>query len=278
MKTTIFNLAAKLFIGLSILVSNLTYAQDKLPLIATVSALNPTCANANNGEFSVTINGGFPPYTVNGIQLSGNEYTMSALTEGEYQIDITDAFLSSISGLVILVSPSPLQVTAIVTDVTDLGGSNGSINLTVNSQSPVSYEWLVSGAPLNDPTAEDQFNLSAGWYHVTITEENGCQTIKRFNVLEVVTIQNGNFATSDSQSNNTSAINVYPNPSNGVVNIESKDSEMNYTIYNSVGQLIEEGVVNGKVSTNLPRGTYYINGIDNNNNNTTRSNRTIEVK
>lgn len=66
-------------------------------------------------------------------------------------------------------------------------------------------------------------------------------------------------------NNNTS---IYPNPINNLLSIKSSDVYTNYTIYNSIGTLIQKGLItNNSVDFSiLPNGTYIITLYTNNNN------------
>ena len=56
-------------------------------------------------------------------------------------------------------------------------------------------------------------------------------------------------------------VNVYPNPTNDIVNIETPETLQNYEVYNVLGQQIQKGMFNGNNQLNLhgaTAGTYFI--------------------
>ena len=56
-------------------------------------------------------------------------------------------------------------------------------------------------------------------------------------------------------------VNVYPNPTNNIVNIETQETLHNYEVYNVLGQQIQKGSFNGNNQINLhgiTAGTYFI--------------------
>ena len=60
---------------------------------------------------------------------------------------------------------------------------------------------------------------------------------------------------------NKITVNVYPNPTNDVVNIETQETLQNYEVYNVLGQQIQKGNFNGNNQLNLhgaTAGTYFI--------------------
>ncbi len=60
---------------------------------------------------------------------------------------------------------------------------------------------------------------------------------------------------------NTLNVNVYPNPTTDIVNIETPETLQNYEVYNVLGQQIQKGAFNGSNQINLhgaTAGTYFI--------------------
>ena len=62
----------------------------------------------------------------------------------------------------------PIKLTVTKTNVSSVGGSDGSINLTVEGgEQPYSFEWS------NGLTSKDISNLTAGTYSVIVTDSKG---------------------------------------------------------------------------------------------------------
>jgi len=152
-------------------------------LSVTVTVVNPTCAGFNNGQVILDISGGYMPYTFNGIQISGSQVTMGSLSQGTYNFLVEDISLASNSGNVTLTEPTAAQVSAIIGNAS-YQSNNGYVDVTVVCELPVTYAWSTL-EPIQIPaTDEDQLNLIAGIYDLTITDSNGCETPKRFTVGE----------------------------------------------------------------------------------------------
>ena len=270
MKTK-FNLKSILMTAL-VSTSLFTNAQvDKVPLTVAVAMTNPTCQNYNNGEITLTISGGFPPYTFNGVEIAGSQVTMGALTAGNYSIQVSDVSLASSSGEVILQSPQAPQISAIIGDVTEFGGNDGYIDLMVNSQYNVSYSWTTQEQIQIAASSEDQTGLVAGIYDVTITESNGCQYAKRYTIQQNDQLfsPNMDFATQESNENEISEITVFPNPSFGEVTIKTGDKIAEYAVVNEMGTTVAQGKGSFANETlNLTTGKYYIISTDINGNTT----------
>jgi len=235
-------------ITLSLLTGMQVFAQT---LTAQVATQNPSCYGTNNGEVTIDIIGGTSPYSVNGLAIAGSQFVESNLSGGNFAFTITDASSASTSVDVTLVSPQPLNLMATVTNVTTAGGSNGAINLTVPSAT-VTYDWNTSNGAGLVPTSEDQTGLSVGIYNVTITDANGCQTSKRFDVLQQTFNPTSfmNFGLTpitqgvSGGSTTSSAISVYPNPSAGHITLKSIQETKQAVIMNDMGIIVHQSAVN----------------------------------
>ena len=270
MKTIKYFLAS-----LIVLVTFLSTAQitTKQPLTVAVSQTNPSCNGMNNGEITLTIDGGVQPYIVNGIEISTTTYTMANLTSGVYDFVIYDSYNGGASGAITLTDPVAPTISYVIGNETN-SDENGLIELTV-SPAPLSFEWQsLTSTVLTNPNEEDQYNLSAGWYDVVITDNNGCEYIKRFNVQQYIApLSNDNFITDGEELNNTSMMMIngvlnnnttrsnrnliYPNPSSGNINL--KNNGETYKIFSLTnGEMISSTESN----IDLKIGTYlvYLNG------------------
>ena len=157
----------------------------KAPLSLQLASENPTCYANNDGTIVIDINGGFPPYYVNGIEIAGSQVIFANLAAGPYTIYVSDTLLTSAEAQVILISPLPLEMQAVVSNVSVYGGNDGAVDLTVNNQS-VSYAWSTPDGSGLVENLEDQNGLTAGTYSVKVTEANGCETVKRFIVDQIL--------------------------------------------------------------------------------------------
>ena len=142
----------------------------------TASAVHTdvTCNGANNGTIDVTVTG----IAVGGAAFAWSDDNSvltedrSGLAPGSYTVTITDQAGCSVTlsdATTTLAEPTAIVITGSTTDVTTVGGSNGSIDITVNGgASPYTYLW-------NDgSTAGDRSGLAAGSYSVTVTDNTGC--------------------------------------------------------------------------------------------------------
>ncbi|MCU0432547.1 MAG: T9SS type A sorting domain-containing protein [Bacteroidia bacterium] len=140
------------------------------PVLATVvSQNNVLCNNDSNGIVTLTATGGTAPYNYNWIPLGGNTSIASGLPAGVYTCTVTDSNNCIDNITVTVTEPSVLTATAVLTNPSNCGGNNGSINLTVAGGTP-NYDFIWS----NSTFLEDISVLTSGTYSVIIVDTNGC--------------------------------------------------------------------------------------------------------
>jgi hypothetical protein len=149
-----------------------------------------------NGSVTISPSNGQEPYQVN-TSNGQAEFYFGDLTSGTYTYQITDAHGCVINTTATVNNGSPVIEQVTLTDVTCYGGSNGSINLTVNDGNPsYTYNWS------NGFTTESNTTLGAGTYYVQITDANGCTTsgtyvINEPEAVEINPIVSADFGNND---------------------------------------------------------------------------------
>jgi gliding motility-associated-like protein len=136
--------------------------------IVLTTQATPAGCNGTNGSVTLTVNGGTPLYTFlwsNGAIVQN----LNGVASGAYTVTVTDSNGCIKSTGVQVTQLGTLTTSTVVSPVSCNGGSNGSVQLTINGGTPVfSYLWS------NNATTKDLSNLVAGSYTVTITDGNGC--------------------------------------------------------------------------------------------------------
>lgn len=176
-----------------------------------VDSDNISCFGFTDGHISISANGGVGGYSY--IWNNGDtEATIENLFAGFYQCTVTDANgCSTITPGYILTQPdAPLEVdsfSAVVTDLTTCGGSDGSINITtIGGTPPYSFFWNEGSL------VEDIDELPAGVYQCFIIDAQGCSAYSEtYEVLEPVnTLSTNTFSTPDtnSLSNGTATVEI----------------------------------------------------------------------
>ena len=215
---------------------------SKNPIKVEVDQRSPACHGDQNGKIYMSIGGGTAPYKVNNQPVDSTIFEISGLGAGNYHFDITDNSSISASVEVILVDPSDLQVSSMVSNVTTFHGSDGSIKLDVNETNPT---FIWEGISLNNNgnlivTNQDQTGLSAGHYGVTITNEIGCSTYRKFEITQPNAPLVSNPQILDGVGVPIgSNISVYPNPSSGHVNLSADATVRSAVITNDLGIVIK---------------------------------------
>ncbi|MBK8586403.1 MAG: hypothetical protein IPN88_13635 [Bacteroidetes bacterium] len=177
------------------------------PQVGTATVTNVSCWGVNDGNISVPVYGGTPPYTYtwsNGVTTPTNV----GLAPGNYTLTVIDSLGSSASGTYTITEPAALTVTPnVLTNVLCYGGSEGSVELITsggignitfeltysyidkardacssNSECPRGFfcKYMGAGNPglctksLNFANTDD---LAAGIFHVIATDSMGCTSV-----------------------------------------------------------------------------------------------------
>ncbi len=140
----------------------------------TLSVVEATCSNSQDGSASVSVVGGTMPY----VYLwndpgSTNTATVSGINPGNYTVTVTDNNGCSTIESILITAKAPLVLDSfIITQVSCFQGSDGQLNVVATGGSGIySYLWSDPAAQTNNPAV----NLPAGTYGVTITGALGCQ-------------------------------------------------------------------------------------------------------
>lgn len=140
------------------------------PIQGSLAIVHPSCGLAN-GAITTQLSGGTAPYSY--VWSSGGAITpnLTALSTGNYSVEITDA-LGCIFNLDTTLNaiPSPIISINNVSDVSCFNGADGSATISASSgTAPYFYNWFPIGGI--DSIAS---GLSAATYYITITDALGC--------------------------------------------------------------------------------------------------------
>lgn len=203
-------------------------------LSITTSGNNVSCNGGNNGTATATATGGSNGYTY--VWSNGaTTQTISNLAAGTYTVTVSSGSSCTGTGSRTVTAPAALLGTTVVTNASN-GQSNGAINLTVSGGTPA-YTFLWS----NGKTTEDNNNIAAGTYTVTITDSNGCTATKSATVGNTTTSMTLSFAVTNANSGQ----------SNGAVNLTVSNGTAPFIFAWSNGATTED-------LTNVAAGTYSV--------------------
>jgi gliding motility-associated-like protein len=186
--------------------ANRTFVLTQPALLSvTFTITDPSCG-LNNGSVMANPSGGTSTYT---YQWSNSllTQTINNLSPGSYTVTVTDFKGCTVTGDTTLNGhPSPQIVSDSTNAVSCFGGSDGDIYITVITGTPgFSYLWS------NGVTVQDNINIVAGQYTVTVTDTLGCIDQAIFNVGQPASALGGTFnnvASSCNQANGTSTVNA----------------------------------------------------------------------
>jgi gliding motility-associated-like protein len=153
-------------------------------LTATASVISQvTCFGDCNGSAQVVIVGGSPLYNI--VWNPGGQTSLVAnnLCAGAYTVTVTDANGCVANDNVNIIEPAQFDLNTSQVDLICNGICSGSATVTMNSGGTAPYVYLWDDAPVfqNTPTA---INLCAGNYTVTVTDQNLCDTIIPYTIIE----------------------------------------------------------------------------------------------
>lgn len=131
-----------------------------------------SCPGANDGQASVTVLGGVPPYTY--LWNTGDTTSVvSGLPAGNYTVLVSDAAGCSDSLSIQIPEPPPLAfITQTIQNVTCHGGSDGAVFTSPGGGTPpYTIIWNTG------QQSQNLQNIGAGTYTAIFTDANNCDTL-----------------------------------------------------------------------------------------------------
>ena len=233
---------------------------DPSEVVLTLTPTHLLChANSGSptGQINASTTGGSSPYTYawdGPMDVSGGGDTKSLLIAGTYTVTVTDALGCTDVESVTLTEPTEVEATAVTGDLACNSGSGaptGSINLSVTGgTTPYTYFWDGPGANLVT-TQEDQSQLSAGTYTVTVTDANGCTDVESWTLTEPTAVDVTGVGV-DPDCHVNSGV------QNGTITITPSGGSGTYT-YSWTGPGVN---ANSQNQSNLGAGTYSVTVTD----------------
>ncbi|HWB63946.1 MAG TPA: SprB repeat-containing protein, partial [Chitinophagales bacterium] len=132
---------------------------------------NEACAGGSTGQATVHATGMNPPFTY--TWSSGNVVNDTVLTNaavGTYTVTVTDSHTCTSTASVTITEPAPLTLTPTIEPVTCYGLNTGSAYMSyAGGTMPMSFNWS------NGPNTQNNSNLFAGTYNITVTDDSSCE-------------------------------------------------------------------------------------------------------
>lgn len=219
--------------------------------VSSLSVTNASCGNSCNGQLNAFSNGGTSPYT---YSLSGSTCSSIPcinLCAGLYTLNTIDnAGCRSFNIFSITNTQNTMIANITATHATCGTCADGVLSVIPSGgNAPYTYLWAPIGG-----TVSTASGLSTGCYTVTVTDAGGCST-KSWDCVGIATGINGKVLMAND-------LQLFPNPTKGLLNIQLSGFTFNYALYSSIGQLIaiEKNVNNATAIhlDNLAKGIYIV--------------------
>ena len=221
------------------------------PTIFEGAVQHVSCHGMANGAIDITILEGTPEFIFawdNGMMTED----ISGLVAGTYRLKITNGNGCSVWGSYTIEQSSNLSVDLDVTQPTP--DQEGEIDLTVSGgAAPYTYTWN------NGEISEDLWDVSPGFYEVTVMDANGCDVVTNTLVEEM------NVAGIENMDEDFQ-ISVFPNPTSDFATVTWNNEAINtIEILNANGQVVQKAMVDMQFFykiKGLNAGMYFINLSD----------------
>jgi hypothetical protein len=261
-------------------------------LIADVTATAILC-NGDNSNITVSANGGSSPYTGTGtfVEPAGTyNYTVTdthgcttntTITVSQPSAIAISQTVSLCSGQSITIGTNTYTSTGIYVDVLiSVNGCDSTVTSDVNINSPIDVTTSLNGLTItaNQPGATYQwidcdnnnanisgetnqnFTASNNGNYAVIVTQNSCSDTSACVNISTVGLK---------QLSNNNNLNIFPNPTNGIITISGLNEKSTIVIYDAIGQEVIKSVnTDATISINLEKeksGIYMIKISSNNN-------------
>lgn len=216
----------------------------------TIVVTDASCPGSDDGSIELVINGGIPPYTIEG--------ETENLTAGAYNISVADSNGCDATASFTINQPLPLNFDFDIVNAQSQTSEDGSISIenVTGGTSPYTFTWG------DGTTMEDLINIPAGDYVLLINDANACSYNFGFEV---------DFNTAVSLTDLSWELRLQPNLISQKQNTHlllksDRNTDININIYNVVGQKRESITINVSQGTtdyilptdNLSVGIYFV--------------------
>ncbi|MFQ5446963.1 MAG: T9SS type A sorting domain-containing protein, partial [Saprospiraceae bacterium] len=138
-------------------------------VVASIASTDITCNGAADGQATVTLTGGVPPFNYSWSN-DENTATISSLSPGTYSVTVVDAVFCPVVAEVTIGEPAVLEVSVVQAVPADCGSNNGIATVAgIGGTLGYSYVWP------NGASGAMATGLATGTYTVTVTDANDCE-------------------------------------------------------------------------------------------------------
>jgi large repetitive protein len=209
-----------------------TITQPAEPLKDSVTSITYPMCYGDSGSATIGANGGTSPYGYVWHPDVSSSTSASGLLAGTYTVEVNDAH-GCMAQCIFTVTQPPAMIFTHDSVPQNGSGCNGLAAVTVISGGvpPFTYKWSAG------QTTDTIKNQCTGEWCCVVTDHNGCSQ------TTCVTIKD---ATGIDAINNSSSLNIYPDPNNGFFTIDGLTEGQVIEVYNYLGQSISNTVANNE--------------------------------
>ncbi|MFZ1749278.1 MAG: T9SS type A sorting domain-containing protein [Saprospiraceae bacterium] len=154
---------------------------------ATSLIKNVSCVGFSDGQATVVVSGGSPPYAFdwnNGATGTGLANTQTNLSSGNYTVTVSDFFDCKFMVNFVIKPADSIHIEAVkVQHVRCFQHSDGLISIAPTSNGTHAYQWS------NGSTTSQISGIGPGAYTVTVTNNIGCTNTKSFTISEPLALK-----------------------------------------------------------------------------------------
>jgi hypothetical protein len=233
-------------VGCEVTVAGVTVTEPAAALTVSVTTIDETCIDANDGSVKVIISGGTAPYStsLDGVTFNANVFDYNNLADGSYTVYVTDANGCTVTPVNFIILPGvDIQAAVTVTPNCTANVPGNTVTVNVNAAVAASVQYSVDGITYQ---ASNTFtNLAPGTYTAYVQHTNGCIDTEIFTINNLVPVAANAVVTSNA---------LCFGEATGVITVTATGGTG--TIEYAISPAFAYGTNN--VFSNLPAGSYEI--------------------
>ncbi|NQX90930.1 MAG: SprB repeat-containing protein, partial [Flavobacteriales bacterium] len=159
---------------------------DSDVMTITGSTTEPLCSGDSNGTITIEVMGGIGTLDFEWTGPNGftsTDQNISDLSSGTYVVQVTDENGCVSAEQFDLNEPDSIQIDATVSDISCFGQEDGSIEISISGGAPnYTIAWTGPNGFVSDELII--LDLSPGTYSVAVIDQNNCEALDQFEILE----------------------------------------------------------------------------------------------
>ncbi|NQX93060.1 MAG: T9SS type A sorting domain-containing protein, partial [Flavobacteriales bacterium] len=223
------------------------------PITGVFNVTAPTCPQSGDGQITASFNGGTGPYNYTWTgpdQFLSDQAVLLDLNEGVYDVILLDDNDCPFESSVNLVSENDIAFSL---------GNDSTIcedaTLVLSGPTGLNYEWQDGSTNQFFVVDAEDLELGNYTYILNVATNDGCEAV---DVIEITIDACTNVLESEAL-----ALNVYPNPAQNRLTLQTSVMPDRVEVYNAYGQMVMQ-VNNPTGDLNvyaLSQGTYFLNAL-----------------